>query len=204
MSGGSSMSSEDKFVGNYEREFIELVPRIAVTGPGGARLGGAKEGIAAAKRYLRDLEVTRGKIMLVGNGASASIASHMATDLWKNGGIRATAFNDSSLLTCISNDCSYEDVFRVPVEMFADKGDVLVCISSSGRSANILGAADAGKKRGCRVITLTGFEPDNPLRETGDINFYVPSPNYGPVEILHTYVLHCLNDLIIAENQSGG
>ena len=195
------MFNENKFIGDYEDEMVQLVPKVTATGKNGADIGGSKEGIIRAKGYLSELVGNGGKIMLVGNGASASIASHMAVDFWKNGGIRATAFNDSSLLTCVSNDDSYEDVFKIPVERFADEGDVLVCISSSGRSANILGAAGVGSDKGCRVVTLTGFDEDNPLRQMGDINFYVPSPRYGPVEILHTYILHCLNDLIIAEGE---
>lgn len=193
------MFNDGKFIADYEADIINLVPRITATGREGEDIGGSKEGIVRAKGYLKELAGNGGKMMLVGNGASASIASHMAVDFWKHGGVRATAFNDSSLLTCISNDDSYDDVFRIPVERFADAGDVLVCISSSGRSANILAAAQAGRARGCLIVTLTGFDEDNPLRLLGDVNFYVPSPRYGPVEVLHTYILHCLNDLIIAE-----
>lgn len=193
------MFNEDRFIADYEAEIVELVPKITATGRDGADIGGSKAGIVRARGYLRELAGSGGKIMLVGNGASASIASHMAVDFWKHGEVRATAFNDSSLLTCISNDESYDDVFKIPVERFADAGDVLVCISSSGRSANVLAAAEMGRARGCRIVTLTGFDEDNPLRLLGDVNFYVPSPRYGPVEVLHTYILHCLNDLIIAE-----
>jgi len=193
------MFDEKQFIAGYESEIGALVTQIVATGRGGEDLGGCAGGILRARGFLRELESGKGKIMLVGNGASASIASHMATDFWRNSGIRSTEFNDSSLLTCISNDFSYEEVFKKPVEMFADPGDVLICISSSGRSANILRAAEAGRGKGCRVLTLTGFDADNPLSRLGDVNFHVPSPRYGPVEILHTYILHCLNDLIIAE-----
>ena len=191
------MFDEKKFIADYEREIAGLVSMIVATGKDGEAIGGCADGIIRAKAYLKELG--GGTIMLVGNGASASIASHMATDFWKHGGVRAQAFNDASLLTCVSNDFSYEDVFKIPVEMFADAGDVLVCISSSGKSANILRAADVGTAKGCRVLTLTGFDEGNPLRKKGDVNFYVPSPKYGPVEIHHTYILHCLSDLIVAE-----
>lgn len=193
------MSSDESFIGDYEREFAGLVPKITATGKDGKLIGGTTEGVILAKGYMREVEGNGRKVMLVGNGASASIASHMATDFWNNAGIRATAFNDSSLLTCVSNDYSFVDVFRLPIEKFADNGDMLICISSSGQSANILNAAHAGLDKGCWVITLSGFEGENPLRGMGHVNFHVPSPRYGPVEVLHTYILHCLSDLLAAE-----
>ena len=97
------------------------------------------------------------KLIFIGNGASQAISSHMSTDFWKTGGIRSAAFTDSSLLTCIGNDFGYDYVFEKPIEMFADTGDILVAISSSGRSQNILNGVNAARKRGCAVITLSGF-----------------------------------------------
>lgn len=139
-----------------------------------------------------------GKLFLIGNGASASIASHMATDFWKNASIRAHAFNDSALLTCISNDYGYRHVFEKPIEMFTEPGDVLISISSSGQSENILRAVSAAKKRKVKVVTLSGFDEENPLRKVGDINFYVPASEYGYVEVVHHSICHCMVDLIIA------
>ena len=137
--------------------------------------------------------------MFIGNGASASIASHMSTDYWKNGDMRAIAFNDAALLTCLSNDCGYENVFGKSVEMFADEGDILVAISSSGQSESILNGVRAAKKLGVHVVTLSGFSLDNPLRRMGEINFYVPDSAYGSVEILHLSVCHCILDIIIMD-----
>ena len=137
------------------------------------------------------------KLIFIGNGASASIASHMATDFWKNANIRAMAFNDVPGLTCISNDFGYEHVFEKPIVMFSDPGDVLIAISSSGESENILRAAKAAKANGLTVITLSGFSAENPLRSLGDINFYVPSDAYGHVEVLHHAICHFLVDIAI-------
>lgn len=146
------------------------------------------------------LETAAGhKLMFIGNGASAAISSHMSTDFWKNGGMRAIAFNDSSLLTCLGNDYGYEYIFEKSVEMFADEGDILVAISSSGKSENILRGAHSAKSKGCSVITLSGFESDNPLSSLGDFNFYVPDRSYGPVEIIHQSICHCIVDAIIEE-----
>ena len=139
-----------------------------------------------------------GKIMFIGNGGSAAIAGHMALDFTNAGKLRAVCFNDGPLLTCLANDYSYEKSFEKAVEMYADKGDVLVAISSSGESRNILNGVASAKKIGCSVITLSGFSHKNPLVKLGDLNIYVPilRPNYGPVEIAHYFILHFILDYI--------
>ena len=143
------------------------------------------------------------KVMFIGNGGSAAIASHMAVDYWKNGGIRALAFNDAALLTCLSNDCGYVNVFGRAVEMFADQGDVLMAISSSGKSENILNGVKAAQKNGCLVVTLSGFSEGNALSKIGDLNFYVPSNMYSHVEIIHDSIIHYALDMIM-EGKRGG
>jgi len=154
------------------------------------------QGIGEAAALIAKRARTGYKILFIGNGASAAISSHMATDFWKNGGIRALAFNDGVLLTCMGNDYGYEQVFAKPIQMFADPGDMLMAISSSGQSPNILLGVRAARQKGCQVITLSGFKPDNPLRSLGDYNFYVPASTYGTVEILHHSICHCLLDMI--------
>lgn len=136
------------------------------------------------------------KLMFIGNGASAAISSHQSVDFWKTGGMRAVAFNDPVLLTCISNDFGYPFVFEKPIEMFADPGDVLVAISSSGRSENILRGARKAREKRCHIVTMSGFDPVNPLRQLGDLNFYVPSKSYGHVEVSHLALCHCILDTI--------
>lgn len=143
-----------------------------------------------------------GKLFFIGNGASASISSHISTDFWKNAGIPAQAFNDSSLLTCVSNDYGYERVFEKPIEMFANPGDILFTISSSGQSKNIICATKKARAIGLKIITFSGFEKGNALRKLGDINFYVPNSEYGFVETIHQSLCHCLVDTII-KNKSG-
>jgi len=136
-----------------------------------------------------------GTVLWVGNGGSAALASHFAVDVF-NAGVRSTAFNDAALLTCMGNDCGYEQVFARPVALFASPGDVLIAISSSGRSPNILAAVGAARARGCAVITLSGFRPDNPLRGLGDWNFFAPAAAYGPVEMVHAFICHALVDAL--------
>lgn len=145
-------------------------------------------------KILRKLKIKDNKVIFIGNGGSAAISNHQAIDYWKNGDIPAINFNNSSLLTCISNDYGYEFVFEKPINMFGKKGDVLVAISSSGKSKNILNAVKAAKKKGLFVITMSGFSKNNPLREMGNVNFYVPSNIYGLVEICHLIISHTILD----------
>lgn len=136
-------------------------------------------------------------LMFIGNGGSASIASHQSLDFWRSGGIRSVAFNDPVLLTCIGNDFGYPSVFERPLDMFARRGDILCAISSSGRSENILRGAAKARRKHCALVTMSGFDVDNPLRQLGDLNFYVPSDSYGHVEIVHLSLSHCMLDTII-------
>ena len=135
------------------------------------------------------------KIIFIGNGGSAGIASHLAIDFSKNGGLRALAFNDPSALTCLGNDLGYENVFAKQIEFHARPGDMLIAISSSGRSPNILAAVKMARSRDCRVVTFSGFDERNDLRRTGDVNFYVRSSEYGFVEVAHLALCHAILDL---------
>src|ERR1700687_1021909 len=123
------------------------------------------------------------KVMFIGNGGSMGIATHMAVDFSKNGGLRATAFGDGAVLTCLANDLGYENVFASQIEWHGRAGDVLIAISSSGRSPNILHGVQAARSQGCKIVTFSGFREDNPLRNAGDINFYVRATEYGFVEV---------------------
>jgi len=139
-----------------------------------------------------------GKIIFAGNGGSAAIASHMATDYSKNGGMRAWAMNDGSMLTCLANDYGYEHVFAKQIEFHGRSGDLLIAISSSGRSPNILAAVRVARRLGCTVLTMSGFRPDNPLRSTGDMNLYLDSQAYGYVEVGHLALCHAIVDYSMA------
>lgn len=183
------------FAENYFRSLQESAGAVRVTDQSGNPVVYA-DGVDRVIELIRAMPEGR-KLIFIGNGGSAAISSHMSTDFWKNGGMRAVAFNDSSLLTCIGNDYGYKHVFEKPVEMFADRGDLLIAISSSGQSENILLGVKAARARGCAVVTLSGFKSDNPLSAMGDCNFYVPSSAYGTVEVLHHAICHCLLDTIM-------
>ncbi|MDQ2105849.1 SIS domain-containing protein [Azospirillum isscasi] len=153
---------------------------------------------AAITRFIaeaRQAHARSNTLFFIGNGGSAAIASHMAIDYSKNGGMRALALNDGAALTCLGNDLGYENVFAGQLTMHARAGDVLVAISSSGRSPSILNAVDVARTRGCFVLTLSGFQPDNPLRTMGDLNLYVANGRYGYVEITHLALCHAMLDM---------
>lgn len=145
------------------------------------------------------LPSAEGKAVIAGNGGSAAIASHFATDFSKNGRIPTLAFSDAALITCISNDFGYENVYAKPIELFGRPGDLLLAISSSGASANILAAARTALDRGMRVVSMSGFRPDNPLRSVGELNFYIDSDSYGVVECSHFMLCHLAVDLLTGD-----
>lgn len=175
----------------YFAELARLMAATSCTDAAGAELG-PDAGFRRAVELLVARARGGGTLMFVGNGGSAAIAGHAATDFFRVPGVRATAFNDPTLLTCLGNDCGYEQVFAQPVGLVARPGDALVAVSSSGRSPSILNAVAAARERGCAVVTLSGFAADNPLRGRGDVNFHVPSPAYGPVETVHAAICHAL------------
>ncbi len=136
------------------------------------------------------------KIILVGNGGSAAMASHVSVDLTKMCKIRAINFNEADLLTCFSNDFGYENWVREALSSYADKGDLVICISSSGESKNIIHGAKFAKKMGCKVITLTGFDVNNKVKKIGHVNLWVDSKNYNVIEMIHHTWLLSIVDFI--------
>ena len=150
--------------------------------------------ITWAFKSLDGMRADGGKAIFVGNGGSAAIASHMAIDYCKNGGIPALAFNDAAALTCLTNDIGYESVFSHQISALGKREDMLFAISSSGASANIIAAAKSAASREIKILTLSGFDDDNPLRKLGHMNFFVPMAEYGFVEITHLALCHAILD----------
>jgi D-sedoheptulose 7-phosphate isomerase len=142
------------------------------------------------------------KLILIGNGGSAAIASHQAIEFLKNGGIRALALNDGAALTALANDFGYANVFAEQIKMIGQRGDLLIAISSSGQSTNILKGVEVARSHGITVATFSGFKPDNLLRGKGDVNFYVASDQYGFVEIAHHALIQAILDLNVIPRRS--
>ena len=183
--------------------YLDVMARVMAEGVA-TRLDGSEVGLEEAVDWYvekaRQAHAAGNTVYLIGNGGSATIASHMAVDHAKNGGIRAMAFNDSAYLTCLSNDLGYDQVFATPLGWHGRKGDLLVAISSSGKSANILAAVETARSVGASVLTLSGFGPDNPLRRSGDMNIYLSSSEYGFVEVGHLAILHAAQDFFMGWN----
>lgn len=160
----------------------------------------AMDGVA---QILLEARQSNSLVLVAGNGGSASTASHMATDLGvgshKQGvGLRAICLSDNtSVLTATANDISYTRVFAEQIELLANPGDVVILISASGNSPNIIEAYESAVKVGATVIALTGFEGGR-LRELAPICLHVPtsSGDYGPVEDVHLMLNHMLTEIV--------
>lgn len=185
-----------EFVKQYPGLFVDMIGSIGYT-DGSRQARSVDDGIERVCLLIEGQSRRKGKVIFIGNGGSAAISSHMSIDFWKNGNIPSMCFNDGALLTCLGNDYGYEKVFEKPIEMFMNNEDVLIAISSSGRSQNILNGVRAARDIGCEAVTLSGFGEDNPLRRMGSHNFFVPADKYGFVEIVHQYICHWILDSIL-------
>jgi len=161
--------------------------------------------INAVFNNLRDktnrVKESGGTIYFIGNGASASMASHFSADIAKNARVKTHVFTDLSLMTAFANDLSYEDVFSEPLKQYMSSNDMLVAISSSGESPNILKAAGVVKEKGADIMTLSAMSPNNSLRKMGFLNFYLPAETYGMAETGHSAILHYWVDLLTGDER---
>ncbi len=174
-------------------QFAALLERCEITGKNG-NVFALEAGILAAMQMLSQVRDSNGTVYVIGNGGSAAIASHTANDLVNVGEFRAAALTDASLLTCMANDYGYEQSYSRVLARMVRAGDLLIAISSSGRSPNIRNAVTQMADSGGSAITLSGFTRDNPLRALGEVNIWLDSSDYGLVEVGHQFVLHNLCD----------
>ena len=138
-----------------------------------------------------------------GNGGSAATASHLSQDLLNKCGVRSLTFNDPALITCMANDHGYRDVFARPLAVLAREGDVLMAVSSSGMSDNIVGAVEVALGKGLEVVALTAFRADNRLRGlAATLSFHTPTASYGQAELAHGALLHAALDCLEGDGPS--
>jgi D-sedoheptulose 7-phosphate isomerase len=173
----------------YRGAIASALDRVSMTDRGGRALGAA-DGFQLWLDLTRDVHARGDRIFFAGNGASAAMASHFAADACKNGGLRAQVFHDAALVTCVANDVSFEQVFALPLSRLGRAGDMLITISSSGASPNIVRALECARHMGLRIVTLSGRKTDNPSRGFGDLNVYLPCERYGWIESAHHVILH--------------
>lgn len=183
----------------YINKVIKLLSEIEITAKNGERYE-YYAGINKMVDILLDCKKKRQGVFLCGNGGSAGIAQHMTADYIKNGGLQTHSLYEQATLTCISNDLSYEYVFCKQLELMARERDILIAISSSGSSKNIVRAIETMREFEGTVITLTGFRADNPIRKMGDINIYVPVEHYGMTESIHNLILQQVVDMIVEKD----
>lgn len=187
----------------YVAQVHELLASAAVTDGDGGVLS-LDVGCERVVEQLLRVRQGQNTVFVIGNGGSSAIAAHMQSDLVKNVCVRAQAFHDVPLLTAITNDDGYARAFSDPLALWVAAGDLLVAVSSSGRSESILRAVDVALGAGAGVCTLSGFDSDNPLRRLGAINFHVDSHAYGLVESAHTVLTHLLTDAAAARVSHDG
>ncbi len=146
---------------------------------------------------LKSTKKRKKKAIIFGNGGSASIASHFSSDLTNIAKIRCLNFNEPNLITCFANDYGYENWVVKALDYHSDTSDLLILISSSGESKNMLNASKFAKKKKLKLITLTGFSKNNSLSKTGKINFWVNSKKYNVIENIHQTILLSLVDYFL-------
>ncbi len=155
------------------------------------------ETIQKLVELFTEIKTEQKQVFFIGNGGSAAIASHMTADFMKNGGMKTYSLYDHSVTTCMGNDYGYEYIFSKPLEFLGNKGDLLVAVSSSGNSQNIVNALDVAEKKGLKIITFSGFNNKNRIINKGIYNIHVPVSHYGMVESIHNLILQQVVDVIL-------
>jgi len=184
----------------YVENYVKAVQGISATGPNGVQLS-VDDALVRWCKIASRIKKRQSTCFFIGNGASASIASHFAADCLKNAHLRAQNFSDPALLTAIGNDLSADETFSLPLSRYGRRGDLLVTISSSGNSPNILRALATARIIGLKIVTLSAMSEQNRSRLLGDINLYIPSQRYGVAESAHALLLHCWLDLFLEKQK---
>tara|TARA_X000000950_G_scaffold180078_1_gene218412 strand:- start:34602 stop:35171 length:570 start_codon:yes stop_codon:yes gene_type:complete len=179
-----------KFIFNYKINFLKLLKDINF-----------EKEIIKSVSLLKNCKKNKKKVIIFGNGASASIANHVSVDLTKNSKYRAVNFNESNLITCFSNDYGYKNWIKEALNFYYDKGDVVILVSSSGNSENIVKAAKWCKQKKIKLISLTGHKKNNALNKINQngISFWINNMSYNYVETAHLFILLCLVDALVGK-----
>ena len=181
----------NQFLYNYLNDFSNLIkPDTEIINK-----------LIKVKDVLLSVSKKNGKILIFGNGGSAAISSHVSVDLTKNANIRTVNFNESDLITCFSNDYGYDRWVEKSIDFYADRKDVVILISSSGKSMNMINACKAAKRKKIKVISLTGHSQNNPLSKLSNISLWINSKAYNFIENTHQIWLLTICDLIIGKRE---
>lgn len=191
---------------NYAKEYFETIKNgldsmIATDREG--NLLGHDDALEIWVDKSEELKQKKGIFFFCGNGASATMAEHMSHDCFQNADFLTETVSETSHLTAISNDVSYEDVFAYRISKMLGESDMLVTVSSSGNSPNVIKAIHTARELGTFIVTVSGKKEDNQSRQLGDLNFYVPLETYGLVESAHAVLLHCWLDMYLDKYKGG-
>lgn len=181
----------------YLDELLNNIRCIEITTENNELCSDYNEGISLLINKFSWHKEHKAQVFFCGNGGSSAIASHMTADFMKNGGMNTYSLYDHAVMTCMGNDYGYEYIFSKPLNFLLQSADLLITISSSGNSQNIINAINVARQKGASVITFTGFKADNKIRQMGNINVYVPCEKYGIVESIHNLILQQIVDEIM-------
>lgn len=183
-------STQYEHASSYADEYFDLLASASKTID--------RDAVEKAARLLADVSARGGRVYSCGNGGSAAISNHLVCDCLK--GIRmdstlmpkvVSLSSNIETITAIGNDIGYDEIFRFQLESLAVSGDLLITISSSGASPNIVAAIEWAKSNGIATIAMTGFSGGK-SRELADVSLHVDADNYGVVEDLHQSLMHLL------------
>jgi D-sedoheptulose 7-phosphate isomerase len=188
------MNINDRIIAHFEESLATKRAALETTIPS----------IAAAGNIIAQRLQDGGKVLSCGNGGSAGDAQHFSSELlnrfeMERPPLAAIALStDTSTLTAIANDYAYDDIFAKQISALGTAKDILLAISTSGNSANVVRAIDMAHERGMRIVALTGRDGGDIARalETNDIEVRVPSERTARIQEVHLLIIHCLCDLI--------
>lgn len=163
-----------------------------------------KSNLDSALELIIETKNSNKKVIIIGNGGSAAMASHVSVDFTKNSKVRSMNFNEADLITCFANDFGHQNWMKEALKHYFDKGDLVILISSSGSSQNILNAAKWCKQNDINLITFSGMKKNNLLKQNNKngINFWVNSKSYNHIEMIHHIWLLYLVDMVIYINNN--
>lgn len=182
---------------DYLNDLIQYLYSTKVYRQDGSSIEDYEEALQSLVDLFTMIKKNKKQVFFIGNGGSSAIASHMTADFMKNGGMRTYSLYDNSVTTCMGNDYGYDYIFSRPLNFLANKGDLLVAISSSGNSKNIVNAINAAKEKEMYIITFSGFKKENYISGMGSFNVHVPVSHYGMVESIHNLILQQIVDIIL-------
>ncbi len=183
---GNNKETDKKFLDDYWKRYQTLLIESR-----------NDESIIFLRDSIKNTQLANGRLLFFGNGASASLCSHAATDFTKQANILSVAFNDHNLITALSNDYGYEQWVSKAIQLYSNKNDMIFFISVSGESKNLLNGIDMANLMSLKTASLTGSKKNNPLRTKSNLSLWVDSKAYNIVESIHTIWITLIIDMIV-------